>query len=467
MKRRGIGTGVLLGTVVLALLLTSGSVQAFEERSGQTIIIQAGEVINDDLVVAAETFVLNGTVKGDVMAVGGSMTIGPTGVVEGDLMAAGREVVVDGAVKDDARIAGASLKVGGSGQIGDDLMAAGYSLETEPGSKIGGTLVFAGGQAVLGGEVAEKANVAAEGVSLLGKVGGDVKAVVGSQQDELPFSPFDFMPDMPRVPRVPAGLTIGPNASIGGSLDYTGAQETSIPPGVVEGEVTYTQPAPKVQEQRQPLTPRPGEVALPSFGVLFVAWLLGLVRNTATLLIVGLLLAWLAPGLARRGSEVLKEKPWPCLGWGAIAFFGVWVAAMVIVFVAGGLAAFLTILTLFKLAALVMAVGLLLASILIVAYVIAAGLLAKIIVGYLIGRLILRGLDPTTGAGRVWPLVLGLVILAIVASIPCLGWVANLIVVLVGLGAQWLLVAQWWKGRRTGTASMAAPGPGSLPDSLE
>jgi len=97
MKRRGIGTGALLGTVVLALLLlTAGSVSALEERTGQTVVIEAGEVINDDLVVAAETFVLNGTVKGDIMATGGSMTIGPTGVVEGDLMAAGRDVVIPG-----------------------------------------------------------------------------------------------------------------------------------------------------------------------------------------------------------------------------------------------------------------------------------------------------------------------------------------------------------------------------------
>jgi hypothetical protein len=115
----------------------------------------------------------------------------------------------------------------------------------------------------------------------------------------------------------------------------------------------------------------------------------------------------------------------------------------VILFVAGAIALIFTLLTLLKLAALVFALGMLLASALVVAYVIAAGLLAKIIVGYLIGRLILPRLDPASGAGRVWPLVLGLVILAIVFSIPCLGWVANLVVVLFGLGALWLLVREW------------------------
>jgi cytoskeletal protein CcmA (bactofilin family) len=434
------GTAVM---VLVLLLAATGSASALEQRTGQTVVIEAGEVINDDLLVTAENFVLNGTVKGDIIGFGGTMTIGPTGVVEGDLMAAGREIVVDGTVKDDARIAGAALKLGSTGQIGDDVMGAGYSLEAAPGSKIGGSLFFAGGQALLGGQVVEDAGAAVGGLSLQGQVGGDVKAVVGEEQEELPFSPFDFIPNMPRVPKVPAGLTVGANASVGGSMEYTGAQEASIPSGVVEGPVTYTKPAPKATPPSAAEAPKAPAAPLgfASVGLMFVAWLLGLIRNTVTLLIVGLLLAWLAPSLARRGSEILKAKPWPCLGWGAVAFFGVWVAAMVIVFVSGALAGFLAVLTLVKLAALVFAVGMLLASALIVAYVIAAGLLAKIIVGYLIGRLILPRLDPATGAGRVWPLVLGLVILAIVFSIPCLGWVANLIVVLFGLGALWLMVA--------------------------
>jgi cytoskeletal protein CcmA (bactofilin family) len=232
MKRSRVFTGIGAATVVLVLmLLTAGSAVAFEQRSGQTVVIEAGEVIGDDLVVAADTFVLNGTVKGDLIAVGGSITIGPSGVVEGDLMAAGREVVVDGAVKDDARIAGAVLKVGSGGRIGDDLMGVGFSLQTEPGSVVGGSLVFAGGQALLGGEVVEDASVGAGGVSLQGKVGGDVKAEVGSAQEQMPFTPFKLMPQMPAIPTVPNGLTVGPEASVGGKLEYQGQDERRDRPG--------------------------------------------------------------------------------------------------------------------------------------------------------------------------------------------------------------------------------------------
>jgi cytoskeletal protein CcmA (bactofilin family) len=445
MKHGRVFTSLSVVAVVLVLLLAAtGSASALEQRTGQTVVIEAGEVINDDLLVSAQTFVLNGTVKGDIIAVGQTMTIGPTGVVEGDLMAAGSEVVIEGTVMDDARIAGAALTLGSGAQVGDDLMGAGYSLETAPDSTVGGSLFFFGAQALLAGSVKEDARAGVGGLSLQGQVGGDVEATVGSPQETPAFSPFNFIPDMPRVPTIPYGLTIGPGASIGGSLDYTAPQEASIPPGVVKGQVNYTQTAPRPESRPalQPSVPPTRALRFPSAGLLALAWLLGLVRNMATLLIVGLLLAWLAPGLARRGSELVRTKPGPALGWGVVAFFGVWIAAAVIVFVAGAIGLLLAVFTLFKLAALVFSVGLLLAAMLVVAYVIAAGLLAKIIVGYLIGRLILPRLDPATGAGRVWPLVLGLVILAIVFSIPCLGWLGNLIVVLFGLGAIWLLVSE-------------------------
>jgi cytoskeletal protein CcmA (bactofilin family) len=444
MKRRGIGTGIIAVVAVLALLLlTAGSAGAFEQRNGQTVVIAAGEVINDDLVVAAENFVLNGTVKGDVMAVGGTMTIGPTGVVEGDLMAAGREVVIQGTVKDDARIAGAALKVGSGAEIGDDLMGAGYSLETAPGSTIGGSLVFMGSQALLEGEVKENADVGVGGLSLQGTVGGDVKATVGARQDQLPFSPFTFMPDMPSIPSVPNGLTVGPGSSVGGQLEYTAQDKASIPSDVVTGPVTHKEPVAPGAELAAKPAPTAGEQAL--------RWFAGLVRNTATLLIVGLLLAWLAPGLLRRGSEVLRTKPWPCLGWGLVSYLAVLVGGAAIFFVSLVLTLLFAVLTLGKLAALVMVVGLLLQAILVVGFVIASGLLAKIIVGYLIGRLILRRLDPTAGRAG-WPLVLGIVLLAVAVSIPILGLVISIAATVFGLGALWLMAAAWLKGRQAGAA---------------
>jgi len=44
--------------------------RAFDGRSGEKVVIEAGEVIEDDLYVTANEFVLDGTVKGDLIAFG-------------------------------------------------------------------------------------------------------------------------------------------------------------------------------------------------------------------------------------------------------------------------------------------------------------------------------------------------------------------------------------------------------------
>ena len=100
---------IFAALTLLALAFVTPA-RAFDSRSGDTIIIEKGEVIEDDLYVTAATIVLDGTVKGDLIAAGGTITV--NGIVEGDLLAAGQAVIINGEVMDDARIAGAALQVG-------------------------------------------------------------------------------------------------------------------------------------------------------------------------------------------------------------------------------------------------------------------------------------------------------------------------------------------------------------------
>src|ERR1044071_4501276 len=61
----------LLSTFVLTVLVALTFVTpayAFDGRGGDRVVIEAGEVINDDLYVGAQEFVLNGTVNGDLIA---------------------------------------------------------------------------------------------------------------------------------------------------------------------------------------------------------------------------------------------------------------------------------------------------------------------------------------------------------------------------------------------------------------
>jgi hypothetical protein len=63
----------------------------------------------------------------------------------------------------------------------------------------------------------------------------------------------------------------------------------------------------------------------------------------------------------------------------------------------------------------------------------------KVIVAFLVGQLILDRISPRAASYRIWPLVLGLLIYVLLASIPYLGWVIAVLSTAIGLGAAWLV----------------------------
>src|SRR5215210_5140047 len=160
---------VVVGLALLVGLVTASAAWAVETRSGDSVVIGPDEAVDDDLYVTASEVVVDGTIGGDLIAFGGSITV--NGTVEGDLIAAGRSVEIEGTVEDDARIAGQTLLLGEGAEVEDDLIAAGFSLQNMPDSAVGGTLLYAGYQALLQGTVDEDVSVAAHGLQLGGEVG--------------------------------------------------------------------------------------------------------------------------------------------------------------------------------------------------------------------------------------------------------------------------------------------------------
>lgn len=436
MKSRAIWRS--LGLVVLAAVLLATlapAVRAFESRSGDTVVIGADEVVNDDLYVIADTFTLDGTVKGDVVVMGSTITI--NGVVEGDLIGGGQSLIINGVVQDDARVGGAAITVGAKGQVGDDLVGGGWSLETQPGSTVGGDLVFAGQQALLAGSVTGNVDTAVGSLKLTGTVGGDVDAAVGGPSNRPPFSPFMFMPNAPAIPSVPGGLTVE-GAEIGGTLKYTSPQEYQVPESVKN---EYTPPpvqpgAEAAKETRSPV----------------LAWLLGFVRGFVALLLAGLLLVWLAPGITNKLVQALAAKPLPALGWGFVMLIAFLVLVPLILAVIIALAALFGFLTLGSLTMLAILLGLLLLFALVVAFILIASWLSRIVVSIWLGRLILQRIKPDWANHRIWPLLVGLIIVVLLSTIPILGGLVGLLISLWGLGAVWL----WWQTRKDTAAIVPA-----------
>ena len=146
--------GIMALAIMLLALAAGAPVNALDMRGGDEIVIESDEVIDDDLYLAARIITVNGTINGDLVAAGSTVTI--NGVVRGDLIAAGQSIVISGDLQDDARLTAAIITLKSSATIGDDLVAAGYSLETEPGSDVGGSMLFFGGQALLARDRARK-----------------------------------------------------------------------------------------------------------------------------------------------------------------------------------------------------------------------------------------------------------------------------------------------------------------------
>jgi cytoskeletal protein CcmA (bactofilin family) len=407
---------------------------AFDGRSGENIVIESNEVIDDDLYVTAATFVLDGTVNGDLIAAGQTLTI--NGKVDGDVMAAGQTIVVHGEVTGAIRMAGSILLVDEAASIGGDIIAAGYSLETREGSTIGQDLVFAGGQSLLAGDVARNLQVATGAFELRGTVGGNVNADVGEANAGYAGPPPTlFMPPSSvSIPTVAPGLRIAESAKVEGSLDYTQSEDLVIPAGVVAGKVTRSQPATNRAAPPQETT-----------SDRIVSWGVNILRASITLILIGLLLLWLFPSFVQGLSLKVQSATWPSLGWGLVAYAGFFLVVLLVI-VGTILGALLFgLLTLGGVAGTIVSVGLLSLIALIVGFVLVTSFVAKIVFGEALGRWLLARANSPLAGHRFWPMVIGVVVTVVVIallSFPLipgfLGGLLNFAVILFGLGALWL-----------------------------
>jgi cytoskeletal protein CcmA (bactofilin family) len=415
----------------VTLLIASPVLGAVETRSGDRVVIGSGEEVDDDLYITANEVVVDGSIEGDLVAFGRTVTV--NGRVQGDLIAAGQSVEVGGTVDDDARIAGQTLLLRDDARVGDDLISAGFSLESGPGSTVGGTLLYAGYQALLAGNVGEDLKGAMNGLQLSGQVGRDVDADVDGENEGSP--PFLFEP-LVEVPTVESGLTLTDSARIGGNLSYKSDAEARINPGAqIEGEV-IPQERPAAEEEEEPARSAAAD------------WVLGNLRSFVELVLVGLVVIWLASGWIRRLAGRVLDRPLASLGWGLLSLIAFFVSGIGILLATILLAVIFGLLTLGGLVALIVVVGLLAEALLGLAFWVSTGYLAQIVVSFLAGLLVVEAVRPGRGTGqRVLPLVLGLILYVVLRAIPVLGPIVGLVVVLFGLGAlsNWI----WTKFRRS------------------
>lgn len=399
---------------------------AFDGRAGDKIVIGADEVINDDLYVTAQEFTLEGTVRGDLIVFASYIFI--NGTVEGDLIAAGNTIVIEGTVTDDARIAGAALQLDNDAVIGGDLIAASASLETKSNSVVENDVIYAGAQALLAGSIGRDLRTGAGGLELRGEIGRNVFAEVGDMQEGAP-SPSLYISDVKvTIPNVSPGLTIAESSRIKGNLTYTQRVDIKIPSGVVTGKVTRNEPV--VDETVIPTPPTAAERA--------ANWTFDLFRKIVTLAIFGLLLVWLAPAFLKGLSEKLQNQPVPSLGWGVVAYAAFFFALLLLIIAAiiGGV--LFGVLSLGSVTTAILWVSLLVLFAMILGFVLFTSFGAQVLVAWLGGKWILGRFNPALAEHKVWPLLLGVVLVALLIKLPLVGWIASFLIMFFGLGALWL-----------------------------
>jgi cytoskeletal protein CcmA (bactofilin family) len=408
-NRRRIGV-LLVGAMAMGAVLIFALVPtalAAEFRNGDTVVIEADEVIDDDLFISASKIEVYGTIKGDLFV--SALDVIFSGEVEGNLIIVGQNMQADGVVHGSLYGGGYSLTLKPEMQVARNVYFVGFNLMTEDGSTIGRGLYMGGYQANLDGEVANDVSVGSAALDLSGSVGGDVVGTVGD-----PDSSYN-MPVMPNFPGAVEverpGLRVSDEAQIEGDVDVTFT------------EIDIDAPLP---------TPRS---VIPT---IINQFLINRVGELLALLIVGGLLLRFWPAIMQRAQQEAHRRPLNSAGWGClislIVFFGVPIAFLLVFFLSiiGG------VVTFGQLFNDILGIGSAFLILIATSFLTISSLVTKAVVGYLGGRLVLKQLAPKMEPGY-WTefarLAVGVILYELLRSIPVLGWLVGILVILVGLGA--------------------------------
>ena len=163
-----------IAALVAVIALPAPPAQALEIRRDEGVVtIAAAETIDDTLVVAAETAVIDGNVTGDLVVVGRSIDV--AGDVGGNVIAFAESVKVRGSVGGTV-IGAASAYNLTDAAVGGDVWVAGEKVGAEGATRIDGNATFAGNSVTVEGGVDKDLYAFGESVELSGTLGEDLEA---------------------------------------------------------------------------------------------------------------------------------------------------------------------------------------------------------------------------------------------------------------------------------------------------
>jgi len=384
-----------------AVLLALSCAAALAERAHAEISIResdegevrvgADEHIDGSLVAMGESVTIDGNIAGDLLAFGKTVRI--AGQVEGNLFCAGRDVELTGSVSGSVHCAGMDVRA--SSAVGGNFYGAGQDVVLEAESRVGGDVALAFEDGQLEGEIARDVIGAGEDLTVAGRVGRDATFHVG----EITFLDSAVVPGKVEL-HLPEG------------------EEPTIAAGAALGSVER-----KILEGGAPQTPLK-RISQFEF-----------IRRQIVLLVsaflVGILLFALAPGMFSARVET-AGRFFGAVGTGLLALIALLIGGCLIGMTIVGLPA--AALVLFVMAAMIF--------------------IGPIAVAAIVGRTVMRS---GLGDFREFAIALGvgLILLVILISLPVVGVIATIVLVLEGVGLLTFEALDWWSERRAARAAAA------------
>jgi len=373
-----------LGLIVVGVgaVMAGGDVED-KLRTGDSVTVDASEVVAHDLYVFGGDVIVDGTIEGDLVVASSTVTI--NGWVQGDLVAGTGELFVYGKVDGDVRVGAGRITI--SGSVGEDLLAGAGEIDVAGGGFVGEDLIFGAGDVTMSGTVAGSA--------------------YGS-----------------------ATTYASRNGSVAGSENVT------LNSGLYPSEPVQSEPVRIVADA---------------------------VRQLLTVVLFGAVGLWLIPGALRASESALRRRPLASVGMGIGILVGYIIQFIAVILLVILVAVALGSISLDGLAGLAIWAGIVDLMVSTFALVVAAAFVVDAVVGLALAQLVARGWAQSRWQ-ELFLLVVGALIVVAATSLPEIGGIIKLCIIVLGLGAMTVAAAEAWQRRHPPAtpswgAQVAAPTP--------
>lgn len=396
-KLVGVAGALALLLAASVAVVSADSLLGGKVRTGDVVTVPSTETVPGDLYAFAREVIVDGTVHGDVVAGGGTVTV--DGKVDGNVIVAGGTVHVSGAI-------GGSV-IGGGGTV-------------DVNGTVAGAIRAGGGQVTIAGATAHDVAVGGGTLNVGGMVGGDLLFGAGQAT----------------VTGTVTGSIQGSAQTYNRTGTVGGTEQVEIQPASA-----YQSPVPTFTITRDPV--------------------LDAIRHFATVVLLAALALWLVPAGLRASEEVARRRPLPALGGGLLFLALAIVVLLFVLIVMGILAVIFGAATLGGLAALDIAGGLLAFFVLLFGLVVACAWYSVAVVGLAVARAVAPRLMPArtgpdgapvamTRLEELLLLAIGAAVVVVLTSLPVVGPLVEIVVVLIGLGGIGIAAWEAWQRRRRG-----------------